>query len=56
MNVAVVIRGEPESDLSVLNLAKLVIGSGAEIVAVPLSSNRMELFKSGKEGELWRLN
>ena len=55
-NVAIKVIGTPETDLSLLHLTRLVLEAGAEIVAVILSGDRLELFRRGREGEIWRLN
>jgi hypothetical protein len=55
LNVAVSHAGEPEADRVLLALVRSLIEAGAQIVSVPLSGGRLELFKPGEGGIAWKL-
>lgn len=55
LNVTVMPVGEPESDHTLLILIRLLIEAKAQIVCAELSGERLELFKPGEAGAVWRL-
>jgi len=55
-HVAIKVVGERETNVSLLHLVRLVLEAGAAIIAVPLSGDRLELFRRSREGEIWRLS
>lgn len=47
--------GNRESDVSMIHLAQLTLAAGAEIVAVVLSGDRLEIFVGDDGGQIWRV-
>lgn len=56
LSAVVSISGQPETDITLLSLVRLLIEAQAAIVCVVLSGERLEIFRPGPGGGVWRIN